>query len=70
MLLKKEIKENLPIQENNIYKDFFVGYNLLNKDLYQSFRKIKNKIKGKKKNDDNDYYKISSQMKKMLNNLP
>ena len=39
----ERIKENLSIQENNIYKDYFGGYYLLNKDLYQSFRKVKNK---------------------------
>ena len=63
-------KKNLQIQENNIFKDYLQDYFLLDKDLYQSLRKIKNKIKGIKKNENNDYYKISPKMKEMLNNLP
>lgn len=66
---KERIKENLPIQKNNIYKDSN-SYYLLDIDSYQWFRKVKNKIKGIKKSDDKDYYKISPQMKEMLNDPP
>lgn len=63
-------KKNLPIQENNIFKDYLNDFSLLDKDFCQSLRKVKNKIKGIKKNENNDYYKISPEMKEMLNNLP
>jgi hypothetical protein len=52
---EERIKKNLPIKENNILKDSKSIYCLDNKDLIQWFRKIKNKTKGIKKNE-NDYY--------------
>ena len=66
----ERIKKNLSIQENNIFKDYLGSYFLVNKDLYQSFRKIKNKIKGIKKYENNDYYNVSPELKKLLFSLP
>ena len=66
----ERIKNNLPVHENNIFKDYMGSYFLVHKDLYQSFRRIKNKIKGVKKNENNDYYKINSEMKEILNKIP
>ena len=54
-ITKERIKKNLPIKENNILKDSKSIFCLYNKDSIQWFRKIKNKIKGIKKNE-NDYY--------------
>lgn len=39
-------KKNLSIQEKNIFKDYLGSYFLVNKNINQFFRKIKNKIKG------------------------
>ena len=63
------LKKNLPIQENNIFRNYLGSYFLVNKDIKQTFRKIKNKIKGIKKNENNDYYKINPVMKEMLNSI-
>jgi hypothetical protein len=52
---KERITKNLPIKENNILKDSKSIFCLDNKDSIQWFRKIKNKIKGIKINE-NDYY--------------
>ena len=52
---EERIKKNLPIKENNILKDSKSIFCLDNKDSIQWFRKIKNKTKGIKKNE-NDYY--------------
>ena len=67
---KERIKNNLSIQENNIFKDNNGTYFLSGKDIYQLFRTVKNKIKGIKKYENNDYYNISPQLKEMLLNLP
>ena len=63
------LKKNLPIQENNIFRNYLGSYFLVDKDIKQTFRKIKNKIKGIKKNENNDYYKINPVMKEMLNSI-
>ena len=64
---KERIQKKLPIQNNNIYLKN--SYFLMDIDFFQSLRKIKNKFKGIKKNE-NDYYKISPKMLEMLNELP
>ena len=61
----ERIKKNLPIKENNIFKDEN-SYFLINKDLFQFFRKIKNNIKGIKKNENNDYYNLTPELKQIL----
>ena len=66
----ERIKNNLLIQENNIFKDYSGTYFLSGKDVYQLFRTIKNKIKGVKKYENNDYYNVSPELKNMLLNLP
>ena len=65
----ERIKKNLSVKENNIFKDYSGSYFLLNIDSFQFFRKIKNKIKGIKKNED-DYYNVTPEVKEMLFGLP
>lgn len=61
----ERIKNSLHIQKNNIFNSS--NYFLLDIDSFQSFRALKNKFKGVKKNEDNDYYKIEPKIEEMLN---
>ena len=64
------IKNNLPVQKNNVYKgNEFFGSILLFKDIGNGIKALKNKKKGIVKEDGRDYYKSTQETQQNFDEL-